>query len=511
MHAILIRLATSAVMNRRGGIRPWAIVALVVAALGAMLVPVVIPSAALLLVMASSGPSTVDPNIVGCATMTIVGASANSTGQPATGRNQLGDAQIANAATIIAVGNEYHVPAYGQVIALAAALQESVLVNVTRAVDADSLGVFQQRPSAGWGTPPQITNVGLSVRAFYGVADHTSNPGLVDVPNWQQLTVGQAAQAVQRSAYPTLYADDEPLARELVTELGSTTAGADQCGTGDALTCPPTGLAIEAELTPDALRVLRCLHQQFPQVTDFIGNYAARGDSDHNTGRAVDAMLPGWDTSVGNALGWQIATWERDHASALGIKYLIFDEKIWSPRRNAEGWRPYANPYGDTSPSGRHLNHVHTSVYGNAAGQSDGTLGDVGLPIGGPFILGAAFGECGSHWQNCHTGQDFVVASGTPVLAVASGTVVGVSNGGPYGRLTRLDHGNGVQTWYAHQSEQDVSVGDPVTMGQRIGLSGATGNVTGPHLHLEVRLGGTPVDPVGWLRDHGLDLANRGR
>jgi hypothetical protein len=507
MHAILVRLATTAVMNRRGGVRPWAIVALIIGVLGAVLVPVVIPSVALLLIVTAGGQTNADPNVVGCATSATVNARTASTDQSTTGRNQLGDAQIANAAAIIAIGNEFHVPAYGQVIALAAALQESVLVNVTRAVNADSLGVFQQRPSAGWGTAAQITDVGLSARAFYGIADHTHNPGLLDVPNWQQLTVGQAAQAVQRSAFPTLYADDELLARQLVTELGSSTTGADQCGTGNALTCPPTGLALEAELTPDALRVLRCLHQQFPQLTDFIGNYAARGDSDHNTGRAVDSMVPGWDTPAGNALGWQIATWERAHASALGIKYLIFDDKIWSPHRDAEGWRPYANPYGDGGPSGRHLNHVHTSVYGNTAGQSDGPIGNVGLPVGGPFVLGAAFGECGSHWSNCHTGQDFVVPTGTTVLAVTSGVVVGISNGGPYGRLTRLDHGNGVQTWYAHQSAQDVTVGQRVTVGQAIGVSGATGNVTGPHLHLEVRIGGTPVDPVGWLRDHGADPA----
>jgi len=475
-----------------------------------VLVPVIIPSAALLLIVTAGGQTTVDPNVIGCATTTVSVRSA-STDQSATGRSQLGDEQIANAATIIAIGNEYHVPAYGQVIALAAALQESALDNVTHAVNADSLGVFQQRPSAGWGTPAQITNVSLSARAFYGVADHTHNPGLLAVPNWQQLTVSQAAQAVQRSAYPTLYADDEPLARELVTELGSSTTGADQCGTGNALTCPPTGFAMEAELTPDGLRVLRCVHQQFPQITDFIGNYPARGDSDHNTGRAVDTMIPGWDTSAGNALGWQLATWERAHASALGIKYLIFDQKIWSLHRDAEGWRPYANPYGDSGPSGRHLNHVHTSVYGNTAGQPGGTFGDVGLPVGAPFVLGAAFGECGSRWSNCHTGQDFVVPTATPVLAVTSGVIVGVSNGGPYGRLTRLDHGNGVQTWYAHQSQQDVTVGEHVTVGQSIGLSGATGNVTGPHVHLEVRLGGAPIDPVGWLRDHGVDPATPGR
>jgi hypothetical protein len=131
--------------------------------------------------------------------------------------------------------------------------------------------------------------------------------------------------------------------------------------------CPAFGAKAEKGLTPDAVRVLRCVHAQFPSMKDFGGNYAAGSGSDHNTGRAVDSMVPGWQTKAGNNLGWQVAYWEQAHAVQFGITYLIFDDHIWSVQRRAEGWRKYSNPYNATGPSGRHLNHVHTSVKGNAA------------------------------------------------------------------------------------------------------------------------------------------------
>lgn len=132
-------------------------------------------------------------------------------------------------------------------------------------------------------------------------------------------------------------------------------------------TCPAFGAKAEKGLTPDAILVLRCVHAQFPTMKDFGGNYAAGTGSDHNTGRAVDSMVPGWQTKAGNNLGWQVAYWEQAHAAQLGITYLIFDDHIWSVRRNAEGWRPYSNPYAKSGASARHLNHVHTSVSGAAA------------------------------------------------------------------------------------------------------------------------------------------------
>jgi LysM repeat protein len=121
----------------------------------------------------------------------------------------------ANALTIIAVGKQRGIPEYGIIVALAAAAQESGLQNLAYG-DLDSIGLFQQRPSSGWGTVAQLENTTYAAQLFYG---GPSNPnrgitrGLLDVPGWQSMTVTQAAQAVQISAYPTAYAKWETSAR----------------------------------------------------------------------------------------------------------------------------------------------------------------------------------------------------------------------------------------------------------------------------------------------------------
>ena len=120
------------------------------------------------------------------------------------------------------------------------------------------------------------------------------------------------------------------------------------------------------------------------------------------------------------------------------------------------------------------------------------------------YVLTARFGQCSSHWAHCHTGLDFAAGTGTPIRAIMGGTVVWTRWGGAYGNLTKIQHPSGVQSWYAHQASRTVKMGDVVTAGQVIGRIGATGNVTGPHLHLEVRTKGTPVDPDRWLSAHGV-------
>ncbi|MEV5506581.1 C40 family peptidase [Streptomyces orinoci] len=119
---------------------------------------------------------------------------------------ELPDEQIPNAKTIVATGISLGVPAQGQVIALATAMQESRLRNLNYG-DRDSLGLFQQRPSSGWGTPEQIRDPVYASTRFY--------KALLEVHGWQQMTVTQAAQAVQASGYPDAYAQWEPLARAL--------------------------------------------------------------------------------------------------------------------------------------------------------------------------------------------------------------------------------------------------------------------------------------------------------
>ncbi|MFF1634870.1 LysM peptidoglycan-binding domain-containing protein [Leifsonia sp. NPDC058248] len=128
----------------------------------------------------------------------------------------------ANALIIIQVGRQKGVDDHGLVIALAAAAQESGLRNV-RHGDRDSLGLFQQRPSTGWGTPAQVLDPHYAARAFFGGPGNPNagrTRGLLDIPGWHSLSVTAAAQAVQISAYPTAYAKWETSARRWLGQLG---------------------------------------------------------------------------------------------------------------------------------------------------------------------------------------------------------------------------------------------------------------------------------------------------
>jgi hypothetical protein len=127
--------------------------------------------------------------------------------------------QARNAITIAQVARDLQVPRYGLQIAIATAIQESKLVNLTGG-DRNSGGLFQQRPSTGWGSRAEVTNPVLAARAFFGKAQHTGNPGLLDIPGWQDMPLTQAAQAVQRSGFPDAYAQWEDLAGDITDILG---------------------------------------------------------------------------------------------------------------------------------------------------------------------------------------------------------------------------------------------------------------------------------------------------
>jgi murein DD-endopeptidase MepM/ murein hydrolase activator NlpD len=102
-------------------------------------------------------------------------------------------------------------------------------------------------------------------------------------------------------------------------------------------------------------------------------------------------------------------------------------------------------------------------------------------------------------WGRMHEGIDIAAGYGTPIAAAASGTVITAGWEGGYGNLIVIDHGNGLATAYAHQSSFAVGYGAHVSQGQTIGYVGCTGHCYGPHLHFEVRVNGTPVDPLGYL------------
>ncbi|MFG2358244.1 M23 family metallopeptidase [Streptomyces sp. NPDC048521] len=130
-------------------------------------------------------------------------------------------------------------------------------------------------------------------------------------------------------------------------------------------------------------------------------------------------------------------------------------------------------------------------------------------PIAHSYVS-TAYQATSSLWSSrSHTGVDFHAASGTSVHAVGSGTVVSAGWGGAYGNQIVIRMADGMYTQYGHLSSIGVTVGQKVTPGQQIGLSGATGNVTGPHLHFEARTTpdyGSDIDPVAYLRKHGVNV-----
>ena len=118
-------------------------------------------------------------------------------------------------------------------------------------------------------------------------------------------------------------------------------------------------------------------------------------------------------------------------------------------------------------------------------------------PVSG--IISSRFGARSSIRSSAHTGLDIATSTGTPVLAAASGTVTFSGRKGSYGNLLVITHSNGVQTYYGHCSKLYVSAGTTVTQGQTVAAVGSTGNSTGPHLHLEIRVNGVAYNPQNYL------------
>jgi murein DD-endopeptidase MepM/ murein hydrolase activator NlpD len=138
---------------------------------------------------------------------------------------------------------------------------------------------------------------------------------------------------------------------------------------------------------------------------------------------------------------------------------------------------------------------VTATIQSAGSSSYDSTPSSSGLiwPVNGPVVSGF-----GLRWGRMHTGIDIGVGYGTPIHAAASGTVIFAGWMGGYGNFVIVDHGGGLSTAYAHQSSIAVG-GGAVSQGQVLGYVGCTGHCFGPHLHFEVRINGSPVDPLGYL------------
>ncbi len=124
-----------------------------------------------------------------------------------------------------------------------------------------------------------------------------------------------------------------------------------------------------------------------------------------------------------------------------------------------------------------------------------------GMPLSIPVTgaITSRFGARGSSRSSAHTGLDIATSSGTGIRPISAGTVSYAGYKGSYGKLIIIDHGNGIQSYYAHCSAIYVSSGEAVDTNSTIGAVGSTGNSTGPHLHLEIRVSGSPVNPQNYL------------
>jgi murein DD-endopeptidase MepM/ murein hydrolase activator NlpD len=307
-----------------------------------------------------------------------------------------GATQMKNAATIINVGAELKMPPRAWVIAVATAMQESRLTNLgnlgTRN-DHDSLGLFQQRPSSGWGSPQEVTDPKYAATKFYDK--------LKTVKGWDKLPLTRAAQRVQISAYPDAYAKHEIVATQIVNLLADGAAN-------------------------------------------------AVGDS----------------TSMVCASGADIA---------------------------ASGW---TNPLAVKGPD------IHKWNVGSGFRTAD---------------------------RPTHQGVDLIVEKRTPVRSVASGVVSrvkcdetfsgkkdcdrdGYPGKGGCGWMLEIRHAGNIMTRYCHLVQRpDLTAGQHVEAGQVVGLSGSSGNSSGPHLHFEVHLNNDrssagAIDPVQFMAQRGSPL-----
>jgi hypothetical protein len=231
-----------------------------------------------------------------------------------TGTVRLSPEQTGNAATIIAAAGRQGLPERAAVIAVATAIQESSLRNLDHG-DRDSLGLFQQRPSQGWGSPAQLQDPVYSTGRFYDA--------LIRVPSYDTLPLTVAAQKVQRSATPEAYGAHEVDATVLTEAL----TGADPA----ALTCRVRS-GVAAGSTPSSAALREELRTTFGSVA-FGGSPDGAGEA----GRGTDVLL-GAGSDVRR--GWAVAHWAVARASALGVTEVRHDGMVWSAARSGDGWRP---------------------------------------------------------------------------------------------------------------------------------------------------------------------------
>jgi murein DD-endopeptidase MepM/ murein hydrolase activator NlpD len=339
---------------------------------GLTVVVVLLGPAAVLLGMATLMNPAAQASCLPNTTIVVAGEVPDSLtattagGQPIT----LNRTPLTHAATIITIGGQ--TPGVGQdgiLVALMAALTESTLRMLANTSaypesadyphdgdgsDHDSLGLFQMRRQSGWGTVAELMDPTYQARAFYGGPagpNHGSPPGLLDIPNWQNLTLGEAAQAVEVSAYPDRYANYEPVARTIYARL---TAGGHP---GSAPDAPPPA---------DSGRVVEPLPTGSYTITDTYGERVHPITGRRTMHWGTDMAAPAGTPILAIADG--VVTHARPAPTYGNV--IIIDHLI-----NAQ---PVASMYGHMPDDGVHVRPGDLV----AAGQQIGAVGSAGVSTG---------------------------------------------------------------------------------------------------------------------------------
>jgi hypothetical protein len=286
----------------------------------------------------------------------VSGPSGDCSATVANHEVEISGEQAENATLITAIAVQRGLPARAASIALATAYQESKLTNIDYG-DRDSVGLFQQRPSQGWGTEEQLLDPVYATNAFYDA--------LVKVDGYEDMEITEAAQHVQRSGFPDAYADHEADARALASAL----TGYSEA----AFTCDLDGGApsADAELTATGLTaradaVRADLLEHFGDLP--LGGFAPGGVTDghmegsaHYEGRAVDVFFRPIN-EANQVDGWAVAHYLVGNADRLDIRTVIYDDRIWIAGR--DGWRDYDPPSrGGDRRILEHRDHVHVDVF----------------------------------------------------------------------------------------------------------------------------------------------------
>ncbi|MEL4506263.1 M23 family metallopeptidase [Luteococcus sp. H138] len=413
--------------------------------------------------------------------------------------------QLKNAAQIMKAAQDLGLSARDQQIGIMTAMGESDLIVLGHgdAVGPDSRGLFQQRANGAWGTEADRMNPYTSAKNFF--------TQLAKITNRESMEPTMVAHEVQANADPYHYAPRWNAAGAVLQALAKTTVSMD---------APTVSKYNTQGMKPQTSSIANSFGQQFGLKT--VGGWRPFDPANHDdpkyghsTGLAIDFMID--DVADGSAVGDKLASQLQSQASQLGVEYIIWQQRIWSPKRAGEGWRVM----GDRgSPTANHMDHVHLSLNGGggtAVGVGGGgecaTAGQVspgGWAKPGEGQVTSRYGTRFHpvlHVLKTHTGTDFSGGCDAGIFAAHDGTVKQAGAAGPaYGNSIEIDHGGGITSFYGHMTSGGVlvSAGDQVKAGQLIARQGSAGYSTGCHLHFEIHQDGQIVDPTPYLAKAGV-------